>query len=106
MAMTCAHCRSADVAPLFRSYVCFACGKHTTDDGHKILPDSLCAEPNHSPVLEQFGWPYDETEPSVKRGEEICSEQWGTPLSGPVPATGGEVGTGPAPEEPVEEVPA
>lgn len=82
MAFSCAHCRSADVAPLFRSYQCFTCGKHTTDDGRPILPDSLTFEPNHDPATAQFGWPFEDQQPTLDRGLEVCSTQWGTPIAG------------------------
>jgi hypothetical protein len=80
MAMTCAHCRSADVGALFSTWVCFSCGRHTTDDGRKILPDSLTYDPSHDPTLEAWGWPYDDVETSIARGEVCCAEQWGVPM--------------------------
>jgi len=80
MAMSCAHCRSADVTPLFSTWQCANCGRHTTDDGHKVLPDSLCFDPSHNPTLEFWGWPYDDTTTTIERGRTICAEQWGVPF--------------------------
>jgi len=82
MAMTCSNCSSADVAFLFNSWQCFNCGRHTTNDGQKILPDSLCIGPNTPQNMEQFGWPYEDEEPSHQRNEEIMGLQWGTSIRG------------------------
>lgn len=79
---TCAHCASGDIAQLFNSVECLSCGKHSTLDGRKILPDSLCIGPNTPGNLEEFGWPYEDPSPSHDRSDEIRSVQWGEPLRG------------------------
>lgn len=81
MALACAHCRTADLMPLFSTFVCPNCGKHTDGDGRKILPDCLTTLPNHADGLAQFGWPYDDAAPSEERGRQIVLEQWGEPLT-------------------------
>lgn len=90
MAMSCAHCRSADVAPLFDSFQCFNCGRHTTTDGRQVLPDSLTFEPNHNESMVEWGWPYADAAPSVKRGQEVCAVQWGSPIEAPKGTKSGE----------------
>jgi hypothetical protein len=80
MAMICAHCNSADVVAQFSSYCCLECGRHTTDEGKQVLPDSLCFDPSHNPTLDFWGWPYADVETSIARGEEVCALQWGVPM--------------------------
>jgi hypothetical protein len=81
MAMTCAHCSSADVSALFNTWQCFNCGRHTTNEGRKILPDSMCYNPVSIPNMEAWGWPYDDQDPSILRGIQVAAEQWGLPLT-------------------------
>ncbi len=82
MAASCAHCRSADVAALFNSLECFNCGRHSTLDepARPILPDSMVFDPNHDPALVQFGWPFADQQPTLDRGQVVCSQQWGLPI--------------------------
>lgn len=105
----CPHCGSGDVAPLFNSFECLACGRHSTTDGRKILPDSLCIGPNTPGNLEEFGWPYEDPSPSHDRSDEICAVQWGISLReeaamSDVPPV--EPQPEPEPEPQPEEVPA
>lgn len=80
MAMTCAHCGSADVMAGFDTYQCLSCGRITGDDGSKLLPDSLHTGPNHQLALEQFGWPFDDQAAAVARAAKVVATQWGTPF--------------------------
>jgi len=80
MATACVHCKSGDTVPLFNSYSCLNCGRHQTTDGRPILPDSMCIGPNTPGNLEEFGWPFEDEQPSHDRNAEICAVQWGTPL--------------------------
>ena len=78
----CVHCGSGDTVPLWNTVQCLNCGRHQTLDGEKILPDSLCIGPNTDQNLEQFGWPYENEQPSHDRNAEIMAVQWGTPIRG------------------------
>lgn len=40
MAVTCAHCRSADVGAAFDTFQCFSCGGYTNFDGTPTVPTS------------------------------------------------------------------
>lgn len=80
MAVKCAHCRSSETSSLFNTFQCLECGKHTTLDGQKILPDSLCIGPNIPQNLEQFGWPFEDPSASHARSDELCALSWGIPL--------------------------